>query len=49
MLPVSPEVAVKIKAHRISKIDLIKHDKGKGATFSSKVILKAIKNALKCK
>ena len=72
LFPVSVEVAVTIKAHQISKIDLIKHDNGKGvaaeainddvvkagslqvdavsgATFSSKVILKAIENALKCK
>lgn len=70
LFPVSVEVAVTIKAHQISKIDLIKHDNGKGAaaeaitdevvkaeslqvdavsgaTFSSKVILKAIENALK--
>ncbi len=72
LFPVSVEVAVTIKEHQISKIDLIKHDNGKGAaaetilgevvktgsldvdaiagaTFSSKVILKAIENALKCK
>ena len=72
LFPVSAEVAVTIKAHQISKIDLIKHDNGKGAaaeaipdavvkagslqvdvvsgaTFSSKVILKAIENALKNK
>ena len=72
MFPVSAEVDVTIKAHQISKIDLIKHVNGKGAaaekipdavvkagslqvdvvsgaTFSSKVILKAIENALKNK
>ena len=70
MFPVSAEVDVTVKAHKISKIDLIKHVNGKGAaaekipdavvksgslqvdvvsgaTFSSKVILKAIENALK--
>jgi len=72
LFPVSVVVAVTIKGHQISKIDLIKHDNGKGAaaetilgevvkagsldvdaisgaTFSSRVILKAIENALKCK
>ncbi len=72
LFPVSAEVVVTIKEHQISKIDLIKHDNGKGAsaetilgevvkagsldvdsisgaTFSSRVILKAIENALKCK
>jgi len=70
VFPVSVEVAVTINTHQIVKIDLIKHDNGKGsaaevipdevvkagslhvdvvsgATFSSKVILKAIENALK--
>ena len=70
MFPVSAEVAVTVKAHQISEIDLIKHVNGKGtaaesipdavvktgslkvdavsgATYSSKVILKAIENSLK--
>ena len=70
LFPVSAVVLVTIKEHQISKINLIKHDNGKGvaaetilsevvkagsldvdaisgATFSSKVILKAIENALK--
>ena len=72
LLPVSVEVAVTIKEHKIDKIDLIKHNNGKGAaaevipdevvktgslqvdavsgaTYSSRVILKAIENALKNK
>ena len=72
MFPVSAVVDVTVKAHQISKIDLIKHVNGKGAaaetipdavvkagslkvdavsgaTFSSKVILKAIENALNSK
>jgi len=72
LLPVSAEVAVTIKAHKIDKIDLIKHNNGKGAaaevipdevvktgslqvdavsgaTYSSRVILIAIKNALTSK
>jgi len=67
--PVAVEVIVDIKNHKITAIDLIKHDNGKGkpaeaiiedvvekqtldvdciagATYSSKVILKAIENAL---
>ncbi len=66
---VSAEVKVTVKEHRITKIDLVKHNNGKGAkaeslpdkviekqsldvdmvsgaTASSKVILKAIENAL---
>ena len=72
MFPVSAVVDVTVKAHQISKIDLIKHVNGKGtaaesipdavvktgslkvdavsgATYSSKVILKAIENALNSK
>ena len=72
LYPVSAEVAVTIRAHQINKIDLIKHNNGKGAaaevipdevvktgslqvdavfgtTYSSRVILKAIENALKSK
>jgi len=72
LLPVSVEVAVTIKEHKIDKIDLIKHNNGKGAaaevipdevvktgslqveavsgaTYSSRVILIAIKNALTSK
>ena len=67
--PVSAEVRVTIKDHKIEKIELIKHNNGQGeeaeiipdmvteaqtldvdsvsgATYSSKVILKAIQNAL---
>lgn len=67
--PVSAEVNVTVKDHRITGIDLIKHDNGQGtpaevipqkvvesqslqvdsvsgATYSSRVILKAIENAL---
>lgn len=67
--PVSAEVSVTIKDHKIEKIDIIKHNNGQGeeaeiipdkvteaqsldvdsvsgATYSSKVILKAIQNAL---
>ncbi len=67
--PVSAEVSVTIKDHKIEKIELIKHNNGQGggaeilpekvreaqsldvdsvtgATYSSKVILKAIQNAL---
>jgi len=70
MLPVSAEVAVTVMDHKITAIDLVKHNTGKGAgaevlpgevvktgslqvdtvsgaTYSSKVILMAIENALK--
>ncbi|HBL83393.1 MAG: hypothetical protein A2Y17_04470 [Clostridiales bacterium GWF2_38_85] len=69
LFPVTVEVNVTIKDHKITKIDILKHDNGKGqpaeaitdavvsanslevdtisgATMSSKVILKAIENAL---
>ena len=67
--PVSAEVNVTVKAHRITSIDIIRHDNGQGApaeaipgkvveaqslqvdsvsgaTYSSRVILKAIEDAL---
>ena len=67
--PVSAEVNVTVKDHKITEIDLIKHDNGQGtpaevipgrvveaqslqvdsvsgATYSSRVILKAIEDAL---
>ncbi len=67
--PVSAEVNVTVKAHRITSIDIIRHDNGQGApaeaipgkvveaqslqvdsvsgaTYSSRVILKAIEGAL---
>lgn len=67
--PVSAEVKVTVEKNKITKIELIKHETGKGkpaeilvdrvvqtqslkhdavsgATYSSKVILKAIENAL---
>jgi uncharacterized protein with FMN-binding domain len=68
--PVSAEVSVTVKDHKITGIELVKHVNGQGkaaevitekvtkaqtldvdivsgATYSSKVILKAIENALK--
>ncbi|HHX95734.1 MAG TPA: FMN-binding protein [Clostridia bacterium] len=67
--PVSAEVRVTIKDHKITEIEIVRHDNGRGAaaekitervieaqsldvdavsgaTYSSKVILKAIENAL---
>jgi uncharacterized protein with FMN-binding domain len=67
--PVSAEVRVTVEKHKITKVELLKHETGKGkpaevltdrvvqtqslkldtvsgATYSSKVILKAIENAL---
>ena len=72
LLPVSVEVGVTVKDHKITAIDLVKHVNGKGqaaesvlekvveaqslevdtvagATASSKVILKAIEDALKAR
>jgi uncharacterized protein with FMN-binding domain len=69
VFPVVAEVKVTVKNHKISNIELVKHENGKGssaeilpgkvveaqsldvdiisgATYSSKVILKAIENAL---
>ena len=69
VFPVSAEVQVTVKDHRIAAIELVKHNNGQGApaevipdrvvdaqtlqidcvsdaTYSSKVILKAIENAL---
>ncbi len=69
VFPVSAEVQVTVKDHRIAAIDLLKHNNGQGApaevvpgrvvefqslqvdvvsgaTYSSRVILKAIENAL---
>lgn len=69
VFPVAVEVRVSVENHRITGIDLVKHDNGQGkpagvipgkvteaqslnvdivsgATYSSKVILKAIENAL---
>ncbi|HBL84317.1 MAG: hypothetical protein A2Y17_07325 [Clostridiales bacterium GWF2_38_85] len=69
VLPISVEVSVTVKDHKITAIDLLKHDNGKGkaaetiindvikadslkvdavtgATYSSKVILLAIEDAL---
>ena len=70
VFPIAAEANVIVKDHKITEIELIKHDNGKGAaaevitdmviekqtleidvitgaTYSSKVILKAIENALK--
>lgn len=69
VFPVAAEVKVTISGHKITEIELVKHDNGQGApaeiipgkvveaqtldvdivsgaTYSSKVILKAIENAL---
>ncbi|MCK9217832.1 MAG: FMN-binding protein [Firmicutes bacterium] len=70
VFPIAAEANVIVKDHKITEIELVKHDNGKGAaaevitdmviekqtleidvitgaTYSSKVILKAIENALK--